>query len=67
MARATPRLLGHAGVPAAANFGGIGAVIGHEITHGFDDGGRKFDDEGRLHQWWTDEAARFALFLLRGR
>ncbi len=43
--------------PAAVNYGGIGMVIGHEITHGFDDGGRKFDDQGKLRQWWTDEAA----------
>ncbi|WP_306231646.1 M13 family metallopeptidase [Agrococcus beijingensis] len=40
---------------AAANFGAIGAVIGHEIGHGFDDQGSKFDGDGRLHDWWTDE------------
>lgn len=39
--------------PMAMNFGGIGMVIGHEITHGFDDGGRKFDAQGRLRTWWT--------------
>jgi predicted metalloendopeptidase len=38
----------------AVNFGGIGAVIGHEITHGFDDRGSRFDAEGRLHDWWTE-------------
>jgi putative endopeptidase len=37
------------------NFGGIGLVIGHELTHGFDDQGRKFDPQGNLHDWWTDE------------
>jgi putative endopeptidase len=37
----------------AVNFGGIGLVIGHELTHGFDDQGRKFDPHGNLHDWWT--------------
>ena len=39
----------------AVNFGGIGLVIGHELTHGFDDQGRKFDPEGNLRDWWTAE------------
>jgi putative endopeptidase len=39
----------------AINYGGIGAVIGHEITHGFDDQGRKSDGDGRLAEWWTKE------------
>ncbi|MFT4229563.1 MAG: M13-type metalloendopeptidase [Microbacterium sp.] len=39
---------------AAANYGGIGAVIGHEIGHGFDDQGSRFDGDGRLQDWWTD-------------
>ncbi|HSP34555.1 MAG TPA: M13-type metalloendopeptidase [Thermoanaerobaculia bacterium] len=44
----------------AVNFGGIGSVIGHEITHGFDDQGRKSDGNGVLRDWWTKEdAAKF--------
>ena len=44
----------------AVNYGGIGAVIGHEMTHGFDDQGRKFDATGRLRDWWTpQDASRF--------
>src|SRR5436305_12528173 len=39
----------------AFNYGGIGAVIGHEMTHGFDDQGAKFDANGNLAQWWTKE------------
>ena len=38
----------------AANYGGIGAVIGHEIGHGFDDQGSKYDGDGNLQNWWTD-------------
>ena len=44
----------------AVNYGGIGVVIGHEMTHGFDDEGRKYDEKGNLNEWWTEEdAARF--------
>ncbi|MEP7147242.1 MAG: M13 family metallopeptidase [bacterium] len=44
----------------AVNYGAIGAVIGHEITHGFDDQGRKYDGNGNLRDWWTKEdAAKF--------
>jgi len=39
----------------ATNFGAIGVVIGHELTHGFDDQGRKFDPQGNLRDWWTPE------------
>jgi predicted metalloendopeptidase len=42
----------------AVNYGGIGVVIGHEITHGFDDRGRRFDARGNLTDWWTTEDAR---------
>jgi endothelin-converting enzyme/putative endopeptidase len=43
---------------AAVNYGGAGAVIGHELTHGFDDQGRKYDGAGNLREWWTDADAK---------
>jgi predicted metalloendopeptidase len=46
--------------PAAMNYGSMGMVMGHELTHGFDDEGRKFDGDGRLTEWWAPEvSARF--------
>ena len=42
---------------AAVNYGAIGSVIGHELTHGFDDQGRQFDAQGNLRNWWTPEDA----------
>ena len=42
----------------AVNYGGIGAVIGHEISHGFDDQGSKYDGDGNLRNWWSDEDRR---------
>jgi len=45
----------NASADMAVNFGGIGAVIGHELTHGFDDQGRQFDADGNLRDWWTKQ------------
>jgi len=42
----------------AVNYGAIGVVIGHEMTHGFDDQGRKFDKDGNLNDWWTEEDSK---------
>jgi endothelin-converting enzyme/putative endopeptidase len=44
--------------PMAMNFGGIGMVMGHELTHGFDDQGRKYDGQGRLTEWWDETAVK---------
>ncbi|KAH8041681.1 hypothetical protein HPB51_017483 [Rhipicephalus microplus] len=48
----------HHHYPKSVNYGGIGVVIGHEITHGFDDKGRQFDQYGNLKQWWKPEALK---------
>ena len=39
----------------ALNYGSIGTILGHELTHGFDDSGRMFDKNGNLRQWWSNE------------
>jgi endothelin-converting enzyme/putative endopeptidase len=43
--------------PKALNYGAMGMIMGHEVTHGFDDGGRKFDAHGALREWWAPEIA----------
>jgi len=48
----------YAGGDRATNFGASGAVVGHELTHGFDDQGRKYDAKGNLHDWWKAEDAK---------
>lgn len=55
----------HKHFPKALNYGGIGVVIGHEITHGFDDKGRQFDHLGNIKQWW--DLASFQKFRERKR
>uniref|UniRef100_A0A3B3U5H3 Neprilysin n=1 Tax=Poecilia latipinna TaxID=48699 RepID=A0A3B3U5H3_9TELE len=53
------------GQPKSLNYGGIGMVIGHEITHGFDDKGSKYDKDGNLKNWWTPQSFRKFLELSR--
>jgi len=48
----------NAGADDAVNYGAIGVVIGHEMTHGFDDQGRKYDKDGNMNDWWTAEDAK---------
>ena len=48
----------YANADDAVNYGGIGAVIGHEMTHGFDDQGRQFDADGNLRDWWSPQSAK---------
>jgi predicted metalloendopeptidase len=47
----------HRDYPKAMNFGAMGMVMGHELTHGFDDSGRKFDGDGVMREWWAPEVA----------
>lgn len=47
----------HKFFPKALNYGGIGVVIGHEITHGFDDKGKQFDAQGNINQWWDSDSS----------
>ncbi|XP_061162969.1 neprilysin-like isoform X2 [Saccostrea echinata] len=46
----------HKDYPRSLNYGGIGTLIGHEITHGFDDRGRQFNKDGELHEWWSQKS-----------
>uniref|UniRef100_A0A8C6UQ53 Endothelin converting enzyme-like 1 n=1 Tax=Neogobius melanostomus TaxID=47308 RepID=A0A8C6UQ53_9GOBI len=48
----------HTDTHQSLNYGGIGAIIGHELTHGYDDWGGQYDRFGNLHQWWTEESYR---------
>lgn len=48
----------HRHFPKSLNYGGIGVVIGHELTHGFDDKGRLFDKDGNLNKWWSDHSIK---------
>ncbi|KAL3221177.1 hypothetical protein MRX96_029518 [Rhipicephalus microplus] len=46
------------GLPPSVNYGAIGTVIGHEMTHGFDNQGKKFDEDGRLRNWWSNSTQK---------
>jgi len=46
-----------ASLPDAVNYGGLGMIVGHELSHGFDDEGKQYDATGRLRGWWTEESA----------
>uniref|UniRef100_A0A182P744 Uncharacterized protein n=1 Tax=Anopheles epiroticus TaxID=199890 RepID=A0A182P744_9DIPT len=45
-------------ISTALNYGALGTILGHELTHGFDDSGRQFDKDGNLAQWWTDKTVQ---------
>jgi len=45
--------------PPSVNLGAVGAVMGHELTHGFDDQGAQFDGDGKLTKWWSDSVSVF--------
>ena len=53
------------GLPDYCNYGGIGAVVGHEITHGFDDQGAQYDADGKLNNWWSESTLNNFLSLTR--
>ncbi len=48
----------HRDFPAAMNYGAIGGGMGHELTHGFDDQGRKFNPQGKMEEWWEPAVAK---------
>ncbi|VDN19466.1 unnamed protein product, partial [Cylicostephanus goldi] len=52
------KLLTETNYITALNYGGIGTVVGHEITHGFDNGGSLYDAYGNLREWWNEDAKK---------